>query len=52
MTIKCLDPRKIHDAYKEAVVDSLLNNLSARVSGRGEFYQIIFGYKPSKALIS
>jgi hypothetical protein len=52
MTIKCLDPRKIHDAYKEAVVDSLLNNLSARVSGRGEFYQVIFGNKPSKALIS
>lgn len=52
MTIKCLDPRKIHDAYKEAVVDSLLNNLSARVSGRGEFYQVIFGNKPSKTLIS
>lgn len=52
MSIKCLDPRKIHDAYKEAVVDSLLNNLSARVSGRGEFYQVIFGNKPSKALIS
>lgn len=52
MTIKCLDPRKIHDAYKEAVVDSLLNNLSARVAGRGEFYQVIYGNKPSKALIS
>ncbi|MHB8743121.1 MAG: helicase-related protein [Sulfuricaulis sp.] len=52
MTVKCLDPRKIHDAYKEAVVDSLLNNLSARVSGRGEFYSVIFGNKPSKVLLS
>lgn len=52
MTVKCLDPREIHDAYKEAVVDSLLNNLSARVSGRGEFYSVIFGNKPSKVLLS
>lgn len=52
MTIKCLDPRKVHDAYKEAVVDSLLNNLSARAAGREEFYPVIFGNKPSKALIS
>lgn len=52
MSVSCVDPRKIPDAYKEAVVDSLLNNLSARVSGRREFYPVIFGNKPSKVLIS
>lgn len=52
MPILSKDPRRIHDAYKEAVVDSLLNNLCARLAGRGDFYQIIFGTKPSAALIS
>lgn len=52
MTVRCQDPRKIHDSYKEAVVDTLLNNLSARVSGRGEFYSVIYGNKPSKVLLS
>jgi len=45
-------PHRIHDACKEAVVDSLLNNLSARLSGRGEFYKIIHGNKPSSVLMS
>jgi len=52
MAIKSADPRKIHDAYKEAVVDSLLNNLSARVSGQGDYYRVILGNKPSKTLLS
>jgi hypothetical protein len=42
----------IHPAYKEAVVDSLLNGLSARLAGRGDFYKVIYGSKPSAALMS
>jgi hypothetical protein len=52
MAVKSRDPRKIHDANKEAVVDSLLNNLSARVSGRGSNYRVIHGGKPSRTLLS
>lgn len=52
MTVQSRNPREIHDAYKEAVVDSLLNNLSARLAGRGNFYKIIYGSKPSAALMS
>lgn len=50
--VRSKNPREIHDAYKEAVVDSLLNNLSARLAGRGEFYKVIYGSKPSAALMS
>jgi hypothetical protein len=46
------NPRDIHPACKEAVVDSLLNGLSARLAGRGDFYRIIYGTKPSVALMS
>jgi len=46
------NPRDIHPAYKEAVVDSLLNGLSARLAGRGDFYKLIYGTKPSVALMS
>lgn len=46
------NPRDIHPAYKEAVVDSLLNGLSARLAGRGDFYRVIYGAKPSAALMS
>src|SRR5260221_857803 len=52
MAVSSKDPRAIHDAYKEAVVDSLLNNLSGRLAGRGDFYRVIYGAKPSTALIS
>lgn len=52
MSIKSINPRGIHDGYKEAVVDSLLNNLSARLAGRGDFYKIIYGIKPSVELMS
>lgn len=52
MSVKSKDPRKVHDAHKEAVVDSLLNNLSARVSGRGSNYRVIHGGKPSRTLLS
>lgn len=46
------NPRDVHPAYKEAVVDSLLNGLSARLAGRGDFYKVIYGTKPSAALMS
>ena len=52
MSVLSRNPREIHDAYKEAVVDSLLNNLSARLAGRGPFYKVIHGMKPSTALMS
>lgn len=52
MPILSKDPRNIHPAYKEAVVDSLLNGLSARLAGRGDFYRVIYGAKPSAALMS
>jgi hypothetical protein len=52
MAILSEDPRGIHPAYKEAVVDSLINGLSARLSGRGEFYKVIYGAKPSATLMS
>ena len=46
MSILSKDPRGIHPAYKEAVVDSLLNGLSARLAGRGDFYKIVYSTKP------
>jgi len=46
------NPREIHPAYKEAVVDSLLNGLSARLAGRERYYKIIYGAKPSAVLMS
>lgn len=52
MPILSRNPRDIHPAYKEAVVDSLLNGLSARLAGRGDFYRVIYGAKPSAALMS
>ncbi|MDD5175170.1 MAG: helicase-related protein [Sterolibacterium sp.] len=52
MAVLSKNPRKIHDACKEAVVDSLLNNLSARLAGREEFYKVIYGGKPSAELMT
>lgn len=52
MPILSKNPRNIHPAYKEAVVDSLLNGLSARLAGRGDFYKVIYGAKPSAALMT
>ena len=52
MAVLSKNPRDIHPAYKEAVVDSLLNGLSARLAGRGKFYEIIYGAKPSATLMS
>lgn len=52
MPVLSKNPRNIHPAYKEAVVDSLLNGLAARLAGRGEFYQFVYGTKPSSALVS
>lgn len=45
-------PHNIHQTAKEAVVDSLLGNLSARLAGRGEYYRWVIGAKPSRALLS
>lgn len=52
MPILSKNPRDIHPACKEAVVDSLLNGLVARLVGRGEFYKVVYGTKPSTALLS
>ena len=52
MTLKSESPRALHDGYKEAVVDSLLNNVVARLEGKAEFYRVIYGMKPSTALMS
>lgn len=52
MAVLSKDPRDIRDAYKEAVVDSLLGNLSARLAGRGEFYRVVYGNKPSATLLT
>lgn len=52
MPVLSKNPRNIHPAYKEAVVDSLLNGLAARLAGRGEFYRVVYGTKPSSALVS
>lgn len=52
MAVLSKNPRDIHEACKEAVVDSLLGNLSARLAGRGDFYRVIHGAKPSTTLMS
>lgn len=52
MPVLSKNPRNIHPAYKEAVVDSLLNGLAARLAGRGDFYRFVYGTKPSSALVS
>jgi hypothetical protein len=52
MTVLSQNPKNVHDGYKEAVVDSLLNNLSARLAGRSEFYRYVLGAKPSGVLMS
>lgn len=52
MPVLSKNPGNIHPSYKEAVVDSLLNGLYARVSGSGEFYNLVYGAKPSVTLMS
>jgi Helicase conserved C-terminal domain len=52
MVTKAADVRRVPDPLKEAVVDSILNNLSARVSGRGEFSHVILNERPSDLLVS
>lgn len=52
MSTKAVDPRGIDPTCKEALVDSLLNNLGARVSGAGDYYRIIYGARPSGTLVS
>jgi len=52
MATKAVDVRGIPDCYKEAVVDSILNNLSARVCGKGEFHGVVANTRPSDLLVS
>src|ERR1700681_3050737 len=52
MVTKAADARNIPDPCKEAVADSILNNLSARVSGKGEFHRVIANARPSDLLVS
>jgi len=52
MVAKAADIRRIADPFKEAVVDSILNNLAARVSGKGEFRRVILNARPSDLLVS
>lgn len=52
MITKAVDAREILDPCKEAVADSILNNLSARASGKGEFHRIIKNARPSDLLVS
>jgi hypothetical protein len=51
MVTKAVDIRNA-DPVKEAVVDSILNNLAARVSGKGEFRGVILNARPSDLLVS
>lgn len=52
MVTKAAIAKEIPEACKEAVADSILNNLSARVSGRGEFHRTISNARPSDLLVS
>ncbi len=52
MVTKAVSAREIPDPPKEAVADSILNNLSARVSGKGEFHRVIANARPSDLLVS
>jgi hypothetical protein len=46
------DPRAISDTLKEAVVDALLNTVTARLSGSGVYGKIVYGSKPRSQLAS
>ena len=52
MKVCAADAAKIDETCKEAVVDGLINNLGARVSGAGEFHRIIYKTRPSGLLVS
>jgi len=47
-----VNPRDIHDSVKEAVVDSLLNNLTARLAGHGIRGRILYNSKPRNILVT
>ena len=50
--ITAVNPREIHDSVKEAVVDSLLNNLTARLAGHGIRGKILYNSKPRNILVT
>jgi hypothetical protein len=52
MTTVAVNVKDISDTCKEAVVDSVLGNLAARVSGVGTYHRIISGQRPSGMLVS
>ena len=52
MNVCAADAAKIDETCKEAVVDGLINNLSARVSGAGDFHRTIYKARPSGLLVS
>lgn len=47
-----VDPKAISTSFKEAVVDSLLNLVHARISGTGEFGAVLYGTRPRNLLNS
>lgn len=52
MTTTRVDPNDVPSSLKEAVVDSLLNILYARISGAGEFGRVLYGAQPRNLLSS
>ena len=50
--VRRVEPKDIDPTAKEAVVDGLLNLISARISGAGRFGARLFGTKPSQQLSS
>lgn len=52
VNISRVNPREIPDTLKEAVADALLNTLVNRLSGAGEYGEVIFGTRPRNALSS
>lgn len=47
-----VNPRDIHDTVKEAVVDSLLNNLTSRLAGHGVRGRVLYNSKPRTILVT
>ncbi|WP_201211589.1 helicase-related protein [Rhodocyclus purpureus] len=52
MTLLRANPQEIDTSLKEAVADSFLNILYARISGGGDFGRTVYGAKPSSCLVS
>jgi hypothetical protein len=46
------NPRDISDTLKEAVADALLNTTVSRLSGRGQYGEVLYGVRPRLTLAS